>query len=200
VANGLVYSLEHRYASPSPETLATLDMVVVLGGGLYPSGGLREQAELSREAYPRLIHGVQYFKDSGADVIAFCGGPGRSRTESEAEVMRAMAVAFGVPEERTVVEPRSHNTMTNATSLAKVLPAGEGRRIGLVTSATHMLRSKRVFERVFPHDTIVPMPVYFTYDPSGRTSAAITPTVGNLERSTIALHEWIGILWYALRY
>lgn len=200
VANLLTYSLEHRYPSPSPEVLETLDVVVVLGGGLYSSGHLRREPELAREAYPRLYRGVEYFKNSGADVIVFCGGPSKLGTESEAETMRAMAVAMGVPVEQTVVEPHSHNTMTNATRLAGLLPPGEGRRIGLVTSATHMLRSKRVFARVFPRDAIVPIPVHFTYDPAGWTTEKITPMIRHLERSTVALHEWLGILWYAVRY
>lgn len=200
VANRLVYSLEHRYASPSPEALASIDIIVVLGGGLYPSGLLREHAELAREAYPRLYHGVQYFKDSGADMIAFCGGPPGSGVESEAETMRAMALSLGVPGDRIVIEPDSRNTRENAANLARILPAAEGRRIGLVTSAMHMMRSKWIFERMFPYDTIVPMPVYFTYDPACWTPEKITPTVGHLERSTMALHEWIGIAWYAVRY
>jgi len=200
VANGLLYSLEHRYASATPEVLATLDVIVVLGGGLYPSGGLREEPDLGREAYPRLYHGVRYFKDSGADVIAFCGGPPKPGAESEAVVMRAMAVALGVPEDRIVIEPDSRNTMENAAKLAGILPKAEGRRIGLVTSATHMMRSKWVFERVFARDTIVPVPVYFTYDPADRITKRITPSVSHIERTTVALHEWIGILWYAVRY
>ncbi len=200
VANLLTYSLEHRWQSPSPEVLETLDVVVVLSGGAYPSGNLRREPELAREAYPRLYRGVEYFRSSSARVIAFCGGPPRPGAESEAETMRMMAVALGVPVERTVVEPNSHNTMTNAARLAGILPPGEGRRIGLVTSATHMLRSKWVFERVFPGDTIVPMPVHFTYDPAGWTTEKITPTVVHLQESTTALHEWLGILWYAVRY
>ena len=200
MANLLTYSLERRYQAVSPETLKTLDVIVVLGGGTYPSGGLRREPELSRNAYPRLYRGVEYFRNSSATVIAFCGGPSRPGAENEADVMQAMAIAMGVPKERTVVEPHSLNTMTNAAGLAEVLPAGEGRRIGVVTAAAHMMRSKWVFERVFPRDTIVPLPVYFTYDLAPWTTAKITPKVGNLEKSTVALHEWIGILWYAVRY
>jgi len=200
VANLLTYSLECRYPAPSPEVLKTLDVIVVLGAGAYPSGGLRREAELSRYAYPRLYHGVQYFKDSGAAVIAFCGGPSQPGAESEAEVMQAMAVAMGVPKERTVVEQQSVNTMTNAAGLAAILPSGEGRRIGVVTAATHMMRSKKVFEQVFPRDTIVPLPVHFMYRLGPGIASKITPKVGHLERSTMALHEWIGILWYAVRY
>jgi len=161
---------------------------------------LRERPDLAREAYPRLYHGVQYFKQSGADAIAFCGGPPRSGAESEAEVMRAMALTLGVPEDRMVIEATSRNTMQNAMNLAALLPKAEGRRIGLVTSATHMMRSKAVFERVFPQDSIVPIPVYFTYYPATRVQEKLTPMAIHLERTTVALHEWIGILWYAVRY
>jgi len=200
VESALLYPLEHRYVSPTPETLASLDLVVILGGGMYPSGGLREHPELGRESYPRLYRGVQYFKQSGAHAIAFCGGPPRPGVESEAEVMKAMALTLGVPEDQMIVEADSHNTMQNAANLAALLPKAQGRRIGLVTSATHMMRSKDVFERVFPHDTIVPIPVYFTHYPSAGIKEMLTPTATHLERTTIALHEWIGILWYAIRY
>ncbi len=200
VASGLVYSLEHRYAVPTPEVLATVDVIAVLGCGVYPSGTLRQEADLGEEGYPRVYRGVQYFKNSGADVLAFCGGRDWPDEESEAEVMRTMAVSLGVAEDKIVIEPTSCNTMENAANLAKILPKAEGRRIGVVTSATHMMRSVWVFERVFPHDTIVPMPVYFTYDPSRSLQGRIRPSVGNLEKTTVALHEWIGVLWYALRY
>ncbi|MEN6578366.1 MAG: YdcF family protein [Phycisphaerales bacterium] len=200
VANLLTYSLECRYQSLSAEVLKTLDVVVVLGGGAYPSGGLRREPDLSRYAYPRLYRGVEYFQNSSAAVIAFCGGPPRPGTENEADIMQAMAVTLGVPRERTVVEPHSANTMMNATGLAEILPEGEGRRIGVVTSAMHMMRSKRVFEQVFPRDTIVPLPVHFMHDPAPWITPKITPKVSHLEKSTMALHEWIGILWYAVRY
>jgi uncharacterized SAM-binding protein YcdF (DUF218 family) len=200
VANGLAYSLEHRYAVPTPEVLATVDVIAVLGCGAYPSGDLRKEAELTEGAFPRVIRGVQYFKDSGADVLAFCGGADWPDEESEAEVMRTMAVSLGVAEDKIVIEPTSRNTMENVANLAAILPKGKGRRIGVVTSATHMMRSLWVFQRVFPQDTIVPMPVYFTYDPSRSFGGRIRPSVGNLEKTTVALHEWIGILWYALRY
>ncbi|MGE5296634.1 MAG: YdcF family protein [Solirubrobacterales bacterium] len=200
VASGLVYSLEHQYAAPTPDILATVDVIAVLGCGVYPSGALRQEADLDREAYPRVYHGVQYFLGSGAKVLAFCGGADWPDEESEAEVMRTMAISLGVAEDKIVIEPTSSNTMENAANLAKILPQAEGRRIGVVTSATHMMRSVWVFKRVFPHDTIVPMPAYFTYDPSRSVRGKIAPSMGHLERTTVALHEWIGIAWYAVRY
>ena len=159
-ANILTYSLESRVPVPTPEALDTLDVVVVLGGGGYPSGGFRSEAELADRAYPRLYHGVRMFRQSQAAKLAFCGGPIREGRECEANIMKAMAVQLGVPEENILTETTSGNTMENAYGLAEKLPNGSGRRIGLVTSATHMLRSQRVFRQYFVNDVIVPIPVH----------------------------------------
>jgi uncharacterized SAM-binding protein YcdF (DUF218 family) len=200
VANLLTYPLEARYPPPSPETLGTLDVVAVLGGGVRPSDSFRPEAELSVHSYPRFYCGVQVFRQTNAGLLAFCAGPGRTGTESEAETMKAMALRLGVPADRILAETRSRNTFENVANLAHLLPAGQGRRIGLVTSAIHMWRSHRVFAQQFPHDTIVPIPAYYAYDPTGWRAESIVPSAGSFELSSMALHEWVGLLWYSLRH
>lgn len=200
MANLLTYPLESKYQPPSAQALSGLDVVVVLGGGSYPSGYLRQEAELGRYAYPRFYHGVRIFRENHAGLLAFCGGPPREGAESEAETMKAMALHLGVPDDRILAEAASRTTFENIANLARLLPAGQGRRIGLVTSAIHMWRSHRVLAGQFPNDTIVPIPVYYTYDPTGWSQDSIVPSVGNLEQSSMALHEWIGLLWYSLRH
>jgi uncharacterized SAM-binding protein YcdF (DUF218 family) len=200
MASFLTYPLECRYQMPSAQALSGLDVVIVLGGGLYPAGHLRQEAELSHHAYVRFYRGVQVFKENRAGLLAFCGGSLRPGAESEAETMKAMALRLGVPEDRILTEATSRNTFENIANLARLLPAGQGRRIGLVTSALHMWRSHRVTSGRFPNDTIVPIPVCFTYDPTGWSQESFVPSSGNLEQSTIALHEWIGLLWYAVRH
>lgn len=200
VANWLSYPLESQYRLPPPDALNGLDIVVVLGGGSLPAGPLRQEADLGRYAYPRFYHGVRIFRDSRAGLLAFCGGPPREGTESEALTMKTMALRLGVPEDKILVETTSRTTFENVANLARLLPAREGRRIGLVTSAIHMRRSLKVFAGQFPHDRIVPIPVYCTYDPIGWSQGSFVPSAGNLELSTIALHEWIGLLWYSLRH
>jgi uncharacterized SAM-binding protein YcdF (DUF218 family) len=200
VAEWLAYSLENRYQLPTDDALQGLDIVAVLGGGMYPSGPLQQEAELGEETYPRLYQGVKYFKRSSARMLAFCGGSPRRGTESEAEVMGRVAMEMGVSEQQIVVETHSRNTMENLANLASLLPPGRGRRIGLVTSATHMPRSARVFRSVFPHDELVPMPVHYTYDPVSRPAQYFIPSSNHFKKSCIAVHEWIGLLWYEIRY
>lgn len=200
VANLLTYPLESRYQPPPAEQLRGLDAIVVLGGGSYPAGDLRSEAELGPYSYARFCQGIRIFRESPAGLLAFCGGAPRPGAESEASIMRTLAVRLGVPAEKIVVETESVNTFENLANLARLLPSGPGRRIGLVTSALHMRRSFQVGAGQFPHDTVLPIPVHYTYDPLGWDLGNFVPSVGNLQQSTVALHEWIGLLWYAVRH
>lgn len=199
-ANLLTYSLEHRYSHPSPDVLRSLDIVVVLGAGTYSPWRFRTEAELNGPSYSRWYNGVLAFNSSDADLLVFCGGSSREEGKGEAEVMKAMAVYMGVPGDRILAETQSRNTMQNAACLAKLLPARRARRIGLVTSATHMWRAEKVFRKQFPDDTIIPVPVNYTCGPLLCGWKTFIPSVRALEKSTVALHEWIGILWYWVRY
>lgn len=199
-AGMLTYSLESRVPVPEADVLSTLDVIVVLGGGGLPSGGFRAEAELSRQAYPRLYHGVRLFKQGHAEVLAFCGGRMRQSQETEGQTMKDMAVRLGVPEDRILAETVSTNTMENAMELAGLLPGQSPRRIGVVTTAVHTLRSVRVFESQFPDDVVVPVPVNYRYDPHPWWLENLKPRVSSLDESVAAIHEWIGLLWYAVRY
>jgi len=199
VAHLLTYSVAHRYQPVSVDTLSTLDLVVVLGGGMSGWENPSRPPELSGPAYGRWFHGVEVFKAGRSRLLVFCGGRPREDVVSEAQVMKAMALAMAIPEDRILVETESRNTMENAAELAKRLPPGTGRRIGLVTSATHMWRSEKVFRKHFPGDTIVPLPVYDAYG-SATGWKHLVPTIGALDQSSKVVHEWVGLLWHSLRY
>ncbi len=114
--------------------------------------------------------------------------------------MKELAMRLGVQEDEIIVEDTSKNTMENATRLRKLLAAEERLKIGLVTSAMHMSRAERVFKKVYAKDTIVPTPVAYLYDPPESFLKSLVPSVSALELSTYAIHERIGMLWYAIRY
>jgi MYXO-CTERM domain-containing protein len=200
VASLLAYSLEYRYTRPSDDVLESLDLVVVLGGGQNLPGGLRVESELKGASYARVYRGVKAFQRSHASHLAFCGGCCRPGTPSSAEVMKAVALEMGVAKNRILVESKSHTTLENAVRLAEILPAGRGRRIGLVTSASHMLRSERVFKKQFPQETIVPIPADYVYDSLAIEVKMFIPSARDFQNSTTAIHEWIGVLWYSLHH
>jgi uncharacterized SAM-binding protein YcdF (DUF218 family) len=132
ISDRLLYSLESQYRQPDVEVLSSLDLVVVLGAGYYPSGGFRESAEPSGLAYARVFGGVKAFKNSRARALAFCEGWRDDARESGAEVMKALAIELGVQEDKIITEDKSQNTMENATELKRLLAPKEQRHIGLV--------------------------------------------------------------------
>jgi len=164
------------------------------------SGGFREYPEVGGITYSRLFNGIRIFKQSGARTLALCGGSLIPNTESEAEVMKALALELGIEENKIITETESHNTMENAAELAKLLSSTEKRRIGLVTSALHILRSEKAFRKQFPNDTIVPIPVNYIYSPDQHNLRSFVPSADAFATSNYALHEWIGIIWYFMRY
>jgi uncharacterized SAM-binding protein YcdF (DUF218 family) len=185
---------------PSEEVLSNLDIVIVLGGGMYIPGGFRTCSELSGPAYSRLVNGVRVFKQSSAEMLALSGGSSKDCIESEAEVMKALALELGVPEDRIIIETNSHNTMENGTELAKLLSSEKAGRIGLVTSALHMPRSVKVFRQLFPSNRIVALPVNHLFSPDWGDLRNYIPSSNTLKKSNDAIHEWIGMVWYAIRY
>ncbi len=200
VSRLLAYSLESRYRLPADEVLATLDTVIVLSGGMHASGGLRDHPEMGGVTYSRLVSGVNVFKRSSAKTLILSGGGPIRSDESEGEVMKALAIELGVPENQIITETKSHNTMEQAVELAELLSATQGKCIGLVTSALHMMRSERAFESRVPDDTIVPIPVNYLYIPPEFEIKSVIPSAGELVTSTCVVHEWIGMMWYPIRY
>ena len=197
VSNTLVYSLESQYQSPSEQDMATLDIIVILGGGAYPPDGLRKSPEASGATYSRLFNGVNIFKQSSAKVLVLSGG-GKQNSESEADVMKDLAIMLGVPEDKIITEVRSRNTMEQAIELANLFPPGENKRIGIVTSALHMPRAMQAFQEKFSKENIVPIPVGYIYSPFEYGFSSFVPTADAFMTSTGAIHEEIGMIWYSI--
>jgi uncharacterized SAM-binding protein YcdF (DUF218 family) len=185
---------------PSDKSLSTLDVVVILGGDIYNSGGFRQNPEAGGVTYSRLFNGVRIFKQSGARTLALCGGGLVQSTESEAEVMKSLALELGIQESKIITETKSSNTMENAAELAKLLSSTEKKQIGLVTSALHIPRSEKAFRKQFPNDTIVPIPVNYIYSSGRHNIISFIPSIDALSASNSAIHEWIGIIWYFIKY
>ena len=63
----------------------------------------------------------------------------------EAEIMRRMALARGVPEAALLVEAGSRDTVENARETARLLRSRGGRSVLLVSDRTHLLRAALLF-------------------------------------------------------
>ena len=112
------------------------DAIVVLGCRVGASGSA---AALVR----RLDRGVRLFQDGAAPVLLLSGGG--AGPVPEAEVMRRMALARGVPEAALITEPGSRNTFENACESARLLRSRRERSVLLVSDRAHLPRAALLF-------------------------------------------------------
>lgn len=121
--------------------------IVVLGAKVGPDG------EPSAPLLRRVRAGVTLFHQGVAPTLLLTGGsaPGHP---SEAEVMRALALAQGVPGRALVLEPHSRSTEENARFSAPLLRTLGAAEVVVVTDAFHLLRGSTHFRlqgfTVFP--------------------------------------------------
>ena len=101
--------------------------------------GCRAPARLTR----RVDHGIRLFRAGAAPLLLLSGGGDGS--VPEAEIMRRMALARGVPEAALLVEPGSRDTVENAWETARLLRPRGGRSVVLVSDWVHLPRAALLF-------------------------------------------------------
>ena len=154
--------------------------------------------------FSRISEGVEAFNQSNAKTLVLSGAGSNSRAKQDSqrdgEAMKNLVIQLGVPEDKIIVETNSLNTMEHAIELRKLFPPEENLKIGIVTSALHILRSKKAFNKKFQPENIVPIPVNYIYSLPKFNIKSFIPSSEALSQSTYALHEFIGILWLSIRY
>lgn len=111
------------------------DAIIVLGSAVYRD----ERPSPSLSA--RIRRGIELYRAGYAPRIILSGGLG-SNPPSEAEAMRRLALAAGVPAGALVLEDSSHSTEENLAN-AKAIMDARGWRTALIVSAPyHLLRAE----------------------------------------------------------
>lgn len=203
----IVQPLEERYPPVVIQDIqADQGVIVVLGGGVtrgvpsFFANGPDE--EIGVFTLRRLLGGYQLYQHSGMDIY-LSGGvlePGSGRAESS--VMKQVLMDWGVPEKDIIVEPDSRTTMENASFVIDNLPS-DIERIYLVTSAVHMARSVMSYQKVVDRSArkieIIPVPSGYVMDRGPWYWYHFLPGIGNLQALASAVHEYVGIIFYAFR-
>lgn len=195
VAHRLMYGLERDYL-PSAIRNGKPEAIVVLSGGVRDLSWAGLGQTPTETSLSRTVAGVLLHRTCGGAPMIFAGGNGDpSKTGvSEAQAMAETAVALGVRKDRVLVEGLSRNTLESAAEVAERI---RERRILLVTSAFHMRRSVRMFEkRGF---TVTPAPVAYLAEQRPVTLWSFVPGSANVCLSSAALQEYLSRTWYALR-
>ncbi len=203
-SEGLLRGLEHQYGMLTPSALSELQAgspdrgvkwIVVLGGGTNPDPELPVS---SRPAYPtlaRLVEAVHLYRENRGSKLIVSGGGAKDRSRCDAAVMSELARTLGVPQQDIIEEDQSRDT-EDAAHFIKPLVNNDA--FILVTSASHMFRSMRLF--VGNGMKPIPAPTdYLTRDVRIMSADAFFPDPQALGKATRAVYEYLGLAWLTLR-
>jgi len=206
VAMGLVRSLEWQYLPP--EEIPNAEVVVLLGGGTEPAEDPRTIVEIN-SAGDRIIYTAWLYNQKKVQKIIISGGllDWTLSAGTPAGDMAFLLEMLNVPSEALIIEDKSRNTYENALYSAKILQELGTEEILLVTSASHMPRSVRLFEAQGLHVTALPTDFTVTEQSWQDLTQLdlrvqilnLLPNVGYLSETTRALKEYLGIMIYSLR-
>ncbi len=108
--------------------------------------GHAEEARPMWQMAQRVGRAVEAWKRGKARYVMFCGGY-TSGHVAEAEEMKIMAMAYGVPARRILVENGSLSTKGNARNAAMILKPRRFRSVLLISHGSHLGRAKKTFEK-----------------------------------------------------
>jgi len=134
------------------DSLAIYDAGIVLGTTIHYDAKLDRIQFL--QTSDRLFQAVDLYKKGKIKKIVYSGGSGSvlHQDEKEAPWLKRYLMAIGIPEQDMIFENESKNTRENATLtkplLEQYIPNG---KYLLITSAYHMRRSVKCFEKAGIH-------------------------------------------------
>jgi uncharacterized SAM-binding protein YcdF (DUF218 family) len=146
----------------------------------------------------RFFGGIALFKAGKAQKLVFTGGkmPWDKAKKTEGEVLKEYAISNGIPSEKIFVSKDVENTADEAVAVKELI--SQSKRIILVTSAYHMFRAKRLFEK----QGFIAMPYKVDYKVSGNnkiTFMDFLPSAVYLELTETGIREITGRLFYLIK-
>ena len=177
----------------------TADAIIVLsGGGRHKAPGKANIFEWNDP--DRYLAGISLFEKGKAQKLFFTGGntPYGIKSKNEGTLYKEHAIRLGLPSESIATTSRVVNTAQEAIQIRRMLKNNiSSSRIILVTSAFHMKRAKKLFER--QGFIVLPFPVDFKTSESGewRNPYQWIPNAQSLASSSQAIREIIGRTIYS---
>ncbi|MEI7611696.1 MAG: YdcF family protein [Betaproteobacteria bacterium] len=189
VSGAMLRSLEGEPVSPADFKKA--QAIVVLGAGRYSDAPEYGGDTVGEATLLRLRYAAKLHRESGLPLLVTGGKPDGGQL-SEAEVMRRVLESeFGIPVRW--IEDASNNTRESAQYSAKIFESEGVSTVILVTHAWHMPRALQSFAETGL--SALPAPTIFH-----RNSTSLLDFLpSGYGDSRIAMHEWIGLVWYRLR-
>lgn len=189
----MVNDLQQAYSTQPKVDWAERNVIILLAGGTSVTA--RDGLGTSFFANGRVLRAAQMYTEckatGGVCRILVTGGDSQKHGEAESTVYGRDLRRLNIPASDLLFETRSMSTWQNAQFSRTILLEQSPQRIVMVTSAIHLRRSLLYFA----HFGIEPQPVAGDWL---NTSMEPLPDSWNFLVADAALHEYLGILRYAV--
>ena len=193
VANGLLYQIESTYPTLQ-HAPNEVKFIYLLGGGHNDDETLPITSQVSNEAVVRLSEAIRLYNElDGKAKIIVSGYSGPYNQTPHAVMQNKLAKSLGIPQNDIIVSPKPQDTEEEAMNAKKII--GETPFI-LVTSAYHMKRSMKWFEKEGLHP--YPAPTYHQATKKDQEYTDIFSPLA-LIKSRVVFHEMLGMLWQKIK-
>lgn len=193
MGNLLLKTLENGYNPPS---VIDGDVLIMLGGGAtQDTPDIDGLGQLSDSGGNRLLTTARLHKKTGL-LIILSSGRVFDDTGDESQIAKRQLIGLGVPENKIIVENTSRNTRENAQNTKQILEKNGFRKPLLITSAFHIKRAVKNFNKV----GIVVQPYPTDYKVSKKSVLYLNkfvPSYTGLFQTGMALREYLGLLAFA---
>lgn len=124
-------------------------------------------------------------------IIITSGYPGSYKTTPEAVINANKLIQLGIPKENIMMQSQPRDTAEEAREIRKIV---KDEPFIVVTSAYHMSRAMSLFKK----EGLNPIAAPTNFLAKGNNLLSF-PNGGSLQKTEIALHEYLGMLWYKLK-
>jgi uncharacterized SAM-binding protein YcdF (DUF218 family) len=197
VAQSMIRDLERPYRALTIEATPQADVIVVLGGSVMPRNPPRRPYIGLNSASTRVWYAAELYRAGKAKwiVVAAGGRPEFANEQVEADAIAEMLVTLGVPARAIQLDAQSRNTRENALNARAIVDRLGARRVLLVTSAEHMPRALKTFEKLWENSDreLIPAPTDVTVTGQQISAFSWIPSPSALLQVTRALKEYAGM-------
>ena len=194
-----VEKLEKKYIALDIEKIAEnerrlIRFVVVLGSANTTDPAVPESNQLDTASLYRLVEGIRIQRQLPQTFLVLSGGASQD-PRANAAVAGRVAESLGVDSERLVIEERPRDTAEEAELLQPML---KDMPFILVTSAVHMERAVKLFQKAGTHPVAAPTDFLIKKN-NQLTSTSFVPTCENLGLSRRMIYKWATETWSAVK-
>lgn len=193
----LIWSLEANLTDLRPGVADQISGAIVILSAedvVFRPGGILVGQDVGPLTLERLRAGAVLQRQTGLPVLVSGGMLAAGHPPVALTMARVLLRDFGV--RARWVEGGSLDTWENAAMSAAMLRRDGIATVRVVTHGWHMPRALQSFAHAGMAATPAPNSLA---SPNWRSLTMLVPTAGAWQRSTWALHEWIGLLAYSLR-